>query len=58
MADNPDDLGREMTVLKDQINAGGYVDPNEIADLCQRLVEAGCLSWANIMGEHLPDWTG
>jgi len=49
------ELQREMSALESQINKGVYTDPNEIWDMCQRLIEAGKPLWAEQLAQHLPD---
>jgi len=49
------ELQREASALERQINKGIYTHPEEIWDMCQRLLEAGQPLWANQLAEYLPD---
>ena len=45
----------EYTALQKQIDAGNYVDPNEIWDVVQALMEEGHTGYAERLARYLPD---
>ena len=45
----------EYSALQKQIDAGHYVDPNEIWDVVQALMEAGHQGYAERLARYLPD---
>lgn len=45
----------EYTAIQRQIDAGHYVDPHEIWDVVQALMEEGHQGYAEKLAEHLPD---
>jgi len=45
----------EYTALQKQIDAGHYVDPNEIWDVVQALMEEGHVDHAEQLAGYLPD---
>ena len=49
------ELQREYSLLDEQLRAGEEVHPEEIWQMCQRLIEAGETLWAQQLGEFLPD---